>query len=43
MDNKLNIVALGDGVASGETSYNIDGISYNDYIKDYFSNKKLLK
>ena len=41
-DNKLNIVALGDGVASGETSYNIDGISYNDYIKDYFSNKKLL-
>lgn len=40
---KINIVAIGDGVSSGETSFNIDGISYNDYIKDYFDNKKLLK
>jgi len=42
-DNKLNIVAIGDGIASGETAYNIDGISFNDYIKEYFENKKLLK
>ena len=42
-EDKINIVALGDGVASGETSYNIDGISYNDYLKEYFANKKLLK
>lgn len=42
-DNKINIVALGDGVASGETSYNVDGISYNDYLKEYFESKKLLK
>lgn len=42
-EEKINIVALGDGIASGETSYNIDGISYNDYIKEYFDNKKLLK
>lgn len=42
-ENKLNIVALGDGISSGETSYNIDGISYNDYLKDYFESKKLLK
>ena len=40
---KLNIMAIGDGISSGETSFNIDGISYNDYIKDYFDNKKLLK
>ena len=43
VEDKINIVALGDGIASGETSYNIDGISYNDYLKDYFENKRLLK
>lgn len=42
-ESKINIIALGDGIASGETSYNIDGISYNDYVKDYFEKKKLLK
>lgn len=42
-EEELQIVALGDGISSGETSYNIDGISYNDYLKDYFSSKKLLK
>ena len=42
-NEKINIVAIGDGVSSGETSFNIDGISYNDYIKEYFDNKKLLK
>jgi len=42
-EDRLRIVALGDGVASGETPYEIDGISYNDYIKEYFENKKILK
>ncbi len=42
-ENKLNIVAIGDGVASGETFYNIDGISFNDYLKEYFESKHLLK
>jgi len=42
-EEKLIVVALGDGVASGETAYNIDGISFNDYIKEYFDNKKILK
>lgn len=42
-ESKINIVALGDGIASGETSYNIDGISYNDYLKEYFESKRLLK
>ena len=43
VNKKINIVVLGDGIASGETSYNIDGISYNDYLKEYFENRKLLK
>lgn len=42
-EEKIRLVAIGDGIASGETSYNIDGISYNDYIKEYFDSKKLLK
>lgn len=41
--NKINIMAIGDGISSGETSFNIDGISYNDYLKEYFYNKKILK
>lgn len=41
-EDKLSIVALGDGIASGETSYKIDGISFNDYLKDYYESKNLL-
>lgn len=36
LKNEINIVALGDGIASGETAYDIDGLSYNDYLKDYY-------
>lgn len=42
-ENKIYLVSLGDGVSSGETAYNIDGLSYSDYIKEYFDNKNLLK
>lgn len=42
-EEKLNIVAIGDGIASGEISYGIDGISYNDYLKDFYEGKNLLK
>ncbi len=42
-DSRLNIVAIGDGIASGQTPYDIDGISYNDYIKEYYENKRSLK
>lgn len=38
----LNILVLGDGVSSGQTSYNVDGLSYNDYLKRYFESEKLL-
>lgn len=39
----LNIINIGDGISSGETAYNIDGISFGDYLKNYFESKKLLK
>lgn len=42
-EDKIYLVSLGDGISSGETAYNIDGISYNDYIKEYFDSKKELK
>jgi len=42
-EDKIYLVALGDGIASGETSYNIDGISYNDYMKEYYDSHNLLK
>ena len=42
-ENKIYLVSLGDGVASGETAYNIDGISYNDYLKEYFESTNNLK
>ena len=32
----MNIVALGDGIALGETAFNVQGYSYNDYLKDYY-------
>ena len=42
-EEKLRIVSLGDGTSSGETYYNIDGISYNDYLKEYLDGKNNLK
>ncbi len=43
LDKRINIVSIGDGVSSGETSYNIKGISYNDYLKDYYEDIKKIK
>ncbi len=40
--SKINILSIGDGISSGQTPYNIDGISYNDYLKEYYSTKNLL-
>lgn len=36
IDNRLRLLALGDGLANGMTAYNVSGYSYNDYIKDEF-------
>ena len=38
---RLNILVLGDGIASGE-SCNGDNISYNDYLRIEYDNNKLL-
>ncbi len=38
----MNIVALGDSVAMGQTAYNVVGYSYNDYLKDYFEHSSIL-
>jgi len=43
LNNKLKLLALGDGLASGMTAYNVNGYSYNDYLKDYFKNKNNLQ
>ena len=40
---KIYLSAFGDGVSSGETAYNIVGISYNDYLKDYFEDLGVLE
>lgn len=42
IDNRLNLLALGDGLANGMTAYDVTGYSYNDYIKDKFKESKQL-
>ena len=42
LNNKVNLLALGDGLASGMTAYNVNGYSYNDYLKDYFKKENNL-
>lgn len=40
--DEINIVALGDGLSLGMTPYNIEGYSFNDYLKEeYITNHKL--
>ena len=42
LNNKVKLLALGDGLASGMTAYNVNGYSYNDYLKDYFKKENNL-
>lgn len=41
--NKLDYLALGDGLALGQTHYGTAGYGYTDYIADYLKQKKSLK
>lgn len=41
-NNKLRLLALGDGLSSGMTAYNVTGYSFNDYIKDEFKENNQL-
>ncbi len=37
--DEITIVSLGDGLASGMTPYNIEGYSFNDYLKESYKIK----
>lgn len=37
------IIVLGDAISLGTTAYEIDGYSYNDYLKDYYEEKSIVK
>ena len=39
----INIVTLGDGISLGKTAFNVQGYSYNDYLKDYFEENSIVK
>ncbi len=43
INNKVKLLSLGDGLASGMTAYNVNGYSYTDYLKDYFKKQKHLQ
>lgn len=43
INNKVKLLTLGDGFASGMTAYNVNGYSYSDYLKDYFKKKNHLE
>ncbi len=36
--DEIKIVSLGDGISIGMTPYNIEGYSYNDYLKEDYKN-----
>lgn len=40
---KMSLVAIGDDLSLGETSYNVQGYSYNDYLRDYFEENSVLE
>lgn len=42
-NNEITIVSLGDGLSLGMTPYGIEGISFNDYLKEDYLNKHELK
>lgn len=41
--DEITIVALGDGLSLGMTPYEIEGFSFNDYLKEEYQNKHKLK
>ena len=42
-ESKINLVTMGDGISLGITSYNVVGVSYNDYLKEVYENKNNLQ
>lgn len=42
-NDEITITALGDGLALGMTPYDIEGYSFNDYLKEDYENSHMLK
>lgn len=42
-NDEISIVALGDSLSLGMTPYEIEGYSFNDYLKEEYKNKHKLK
>lgn len=41
-ESRVNLVAIGDGLAQGMTAYNVVGLSFNDYLSQVYENKNNL-
>lgn len=41
--DNLNVLALGDGISTGMTSYHIEGYDYNEYLIEYLNENKQLE
>ena len=42
-EEKIYFLSLGDGLATGMTSYQVNGYNFNDYIRDYLETKSNLE
>lgn len=42
-NQNIYFTTLGDGVSTGMTAYNVEGYSYNDYIRDYLETENKLE
>lgn len=40
--NEINLLALGDGISTGMTSYHVEGYDFNDYLTEYLNKSKNL-
>ncbi len=41
--DNLNVLALGDGISTGMTSYHIEGYDYNEYLVEFLNENKQLE
>lgn len=39
----MRIVGLGDGLALGQTAYEVQGYGYNDYLRDFYEKNSILE
>lgn len=41
--DKINVLALGDGISTGMTPYHVEGYDYNDYLTEYLNEDNSLE